>query len=81
MKGLAFDVAHMLGVYWARRDLVHFHDHFSRESAALDAPARVKPTPKHLVESNSQPHWTKYQTLFKDRKSKGFPGHEPSILI
>jgi hypothetical protein len=52
------------GVYWERRDLVHLHMHFMRESAVLDAPAVHRPIPIHLVAVNSRGHWEQASQLF-----------------
>lgn len=71
------EVALKMGVLWQRRDLVHLHRHFARESDSLNSRAVMKPIPAHLVESNSPAHWTKYKNIFTERKRLGFPGHEP----
>lgn len=71
-------VAQKLGVLLQRRDLIHLHRHFTRESDSLDAPAtNWKNRPKFLDEANSREHWLKYEALFKARRAAGFPGHEP----
>lgn len=71
------EVALKMGILWQRRDLIHLHRHFQRESDALNSNAGMRPMPAHLVESNSPEHWAKYSKIFKDRKANGFPGHEP----
>ena len=70
-------VAEKYGVFWQRRDLIHLHHHFQRESVALNSPAIDKPRPAFLNEANSPEHWKKYQAIFKARKAAGFPGSEP----
>lgn len=71
------EVAIKLGVLWQRRDLIHLHHHFMRESVAATSGAVQKPTPIHLVKANSPEHWNQYKALFQSRKAWGFPGHEP----
>lgn len=71
------EVAIKLGVLWQRPDLVHLHRHFQRASDDLRSEAVARPTPPHLTDATSQAHWVKYQTLFRQRKAAGFPGHEP----
>lgn len=70
------DVATMLGVYWMRRDLIHFHHHVFRESDAIDSNAVLKPLPDFLKEANSAAHWNKFKALYESRRAAGFPGHE-----
>jgi hypothetical protein len=71
------NVALKYGVLWQRRDLVHLHKHFQRESDDLNSNAIPMPTPAHLKEATSPEHWAKYKTLFESRKAAGFPGHQP----
>lgn len=61
-------VAQGLGVYWQRRDLTQFHDHWIRAS---------RPMPPYLATANSRQHWDAAQALFNRRRAAGFPGHEP----
>ncbi len=61
-------VAERFGVLLQRRDLTHYHDHCRRDQGAR--------TPDFLVEAYSAAHWEKYQALFNERKSLGFPGSE-----
>ncbi len=71
-------VAEKYGIFWQRRDLIHLHRHFMRESDAINSPAvGGRETPAHLVEANSREHWMKYEKLFKERRAAGFPGSEP----
>jgi hypothetical protein len=71
------NVALKYGVLWQRRDLIHLHKHFMRESEALDSRAvGGKQRPAFLDEANSREHWMKYEKLFKDRRAAGFPGSE-----
>jgi len=62
-------VAEKLGVFWQRRDLTQFHNHWGRNGNAADMPT-------FLAEANSREHWDKYKALFEARKAAGFPGHE-----
>lgn len=71
-------VATKFGVLWQRPDLMHMHHHFTRRDRSTNSISVQKETPAHLIEVNSQAHWIKYQTLFKQRKAAGFPGSEPS---
>ena len=68
-----FEVAHKLGVYWARPDLIHLHRHWTRDGAIANW---TKVMPEFLREANSKEHWAKYKALFNARKVAGFPGHE-----
>jgi hypothetical protein len=64
-------VATKLGVFWQRRDLIHFHHHWARKRQdAADRPA-------FLERANSHEEWLKYKKLFAERAAAGFPGHEP----
>lgn len=65
-------VAEKLGVYWRRPDLIHFHDHFMRQSAALDSPAVGKPIPDHLKQWNTQKHWNESKAIFERLKAQNF---------
>lgn len=72
-----FCVANLLGVYWPRRDLVHFHNHFMRASEDLNSPATRTEVPPHLLKWNTAEHWDSSKALFLGRKAAGFPGHQP----
>ena len=61
-------VAIMLGVFWQRPDLTHFHKHWIRDGKAM---------PRYLAEINSPAHWAKYKPMYDRRRAAGFPGHEP----
>jgi hypothetical protein len=65
-------VAEALGVYWRRPDLIHFHQHFMRDSDAIDSNAVVRPIPPHLVKANSPAHWDEAKRLFLQQKADGF---------
>jgi|SRR5215831_13482206 len=71
------EVAQKYGVFWQRPDLVHLHDHFMRESRALDSRAVQRPVPPHLAKWNTQEHWDQSKAIFTQRKREGFPGSEP----
>jgi hypothetical protein len=62
-------VAQSLGILWQRTDLIHYHNHWGRKDGAVP--------PEFLKDANSQEHWRKYGQLFRERKSAGFPGHQP----
>jgi hypothetical protein len=64
-------VAQKLGVLWQRPDLIHFHRHWARKNKDR------ADMPKFLEKANSAEEWQKYKQLFAERKSAGFPGHEP----
>ena len=64
--------AEILGAYWRRPDLIHFHNHFMRASDAIDSPAIQKPIPAHLVEWNSAPHWNAMKAIFKGLEAQNF---------
>lgn len=67
-------VAIKLGILWQRRDLIQVHNHWMRQGAeGID---RFKRPPAFLAEANSPEHWDQYQTLFRVRQQRGFPGHE-----
>ena len=71
-------VAEKMGVYWQRRDLVHFHRHWGR-GATDGERIELKPgtIPPHLVKWNTAEHWQKAKALFESRRAAGFPGYEP----
>ncbi len=71
-------VAKLLGVFWQRQDLTHFHHHISRKGDRVDWAQGRRVMPDFLVEPNTSAHWQKYRDLFMARKSAGFPGHEPT---
>ncbi len=59
------NVATKLGIFWQRRDLIHFHNHWMLEG---------KKEPAHLVEANKT--YQRDKPLFERRKAAGWPGHE-----
>lgn len=63
-----FDVTTMLGCLWQRRDLSHYHDHWSRRGER----------PPHL--GAAQDNWDADKATHTERKSKGFPGHAPLFI-
>ncbi len=70
-------VAQVLGVFWQRRDLIHLHRHFMRETDAIESKAVAKPVPEFLKYANSQENWNRMQRIFFARRAALFPGHEP----
>lgn len=65
-------VAVKLGVLWQRRDLIHYHRHWARETNR-----RARVMPAFLKEANTPGHWGRFQSMFRLRQSQGFPGSEP----
>ena len=63
-----FNVAHILGVYWAREDLTHQHNHCMRMPGT--------PVPAFLARGYSPENWHAMGDLYRRRKAQGFPGHE-----
>ncbi|NQU76493.1 MAG: hypothetical protein HQ546_09295 [Planctomycetes bacterium] len=59
-----FEVCKMLGVLWQRKDLVQYHDHWSRNGG------RQKP-----YHERAQKNWSDAAKLFYRRKAEGFPDH------
>jgi hypothetical protein len=64
--------AEKLGVYWARPDLIHFHNHFMRESDSRDSRAVKKEIPPHLVQWNTPEHWDEMKAIFKRLEAEDF---------
>ena len=60
-------VAEELGVYWPRRDLIHYHDH------PLRNPGGHRPEFHRGVDEDSR----KMKPVFEARQAAGFPGSEP----
>lgn len=69
-------VALLHGVYWPRRDLMHFHAHWGRPRAG-ERIGRADRMPEFLRTANSGEEWNRYKRLFAERKAAGFPGSEP----
>jgi hypothetical protein len=64
--------AEKLGVYWARPDLIHKHNHFQRASDAIDAKAVGRPIPPHLAKWNTRAHWDEMQAIFRRLEAEDF---------
>ena len=62
------EVATQLGVFWQRPDITHRHEHWMRTGAV-----RPKPPSWDAIAQDYQD----YHRLFRSRKAKGWPGHEP----
>jgi hypothetical protein len=62
------DVTQKLGILWQRKDLVHYHNHWLRQSGIRERPAYLQ---------RAQLNWNDAKILFERRKAAGFPGHEP----
>ena len=72
------EVAQKYGVLWQRPDLIHLHNHWTRDSLAVNAQADYRrPRPKFLDEVYSPKNWNEVDGKFKERRAKNFPGHEP----
>ena len=72
------EVATRWGVFHQRRDLIHLHRHYMRESDALDAGAIRTEIPEHLKAQEVK--WKAEQDIFNKRKHARptpFPGSEP----
>jgi len=72
------EVAIQYGVFQQRRDLIHLHRHYMRESDAIDSPAIYTEVPAHLQAQESK--WKAEQEIFNRRKHARpapFPGSEP----
>lgn len=57
--------AQKCGLFWQRRDLVHLHRHFMRETNGLHSNVRRIEPPAHLKKWNSRAHWQEMQTIFE----------------
>jgi hypothetical protein len=71
-------VAMQYGVFQQRRDLIHLHRHYMRESDALDAGAVRTEIPQHLLHQEAR--WIAEQEIFNKRKHArptAWPGSEP----
>ncbi len=64
--------AEKLGVYWARPDLTHFHNHFQRATDAIDSVAISMPVPPHLVKWNTKQHWDEMLAIFRRLEAEDF---------
>ncbi len=69
--------AEKLGVYLRRRDLIHLHKHFQRESLDLNSNAVAKPVPAHLVRWNSPQHWNEMKAIFQRLEAEDFASCMP----
>lgn len=58
-------VATRLGVLWQRRDVSHYHDHWTRRGER----------PTHL--GKAQERWDEDKAKHDRRRDAGYPGHEP----
>lgn len=56
-------VALRLGILWRRRDLTHFHRHWSWGH-----------TPKEPYQAKTQTHWNDDERILRQRRESGFPG-------
>jgi hypothetical protein len=69
-------VATRLGVFWQRRDLIHFHDHWGRPREG-EQMGRADRMPNFLKQANSAENWNRSKSLFESRQAAGWPGSEP----
>ncbi len=72
--------AEKLGVYWARPDLTHFHNHFQRATDAIDSVAISMPVPPHLVKWNTKQHWDEMLAIFRRLEAEDFKSCLPITL-
>ena len=63
-----FNVAHMLGCYWNRPDLIQFHDHWRRQGCNA-----VRP--QHLMAASAR-NGADHE-IFTKRRGRGWPGARP----
>lgn len=68
-------VAVKMGVFWQRRDLIHYHDHWGRPRKG-ERMGLAERMPAFLAEANSPEHWKRAKQIFENRRVAGFPGHE-----
>jgi hypothetical protein len=64
--------AEKMGVYWARPDLIHFHNHFQRADKSISSPAVPKPMPPHLAKWNTRQHWDEMKAIFQRLEAEDF---------
>jgi hypothetical protein len=69
-------VAQKYGVFWQRRDLIQYHDHWGRPRMQ-ERMGQADRMPAFLKKANSPEEWQRYKQIFNMRKSLGFPGSEP----
>ncbi len=69
------EVATKLGVYWPRRELIQFHQHWGRQPG--NAPGKMADCPDFMLPYNTPQHWHESKKIFDQRKAAGWPGHEP----
>ena len=62
------EVAIKLGVFWQRPDVTHRHNHWMRTGSE-----RPQPPSWSAIAQDYQD----YHALFRSRKARGFPGHDP----
>jgi hypothetical protein len=62
------NVAQLRGVLWQRRDLLQYHDHWTRTGGPKKTDYQV----------GNDRNWNNDEAVFKARKADGFPGHEPT---
>lgn len=73
-------VAEQYQVFQQRRDLIHLHRHYMRETDAIDSPAIYSEIPAHLKAQEVK--WKAEQDIFNRRKHARptpFPGSEPIV--
>ena len=69
-------VAQKMGVFWQRPDLMHEHRHWGKPRAG-EAIGQRSRMPAFLEHANSPQEWDRFKRIITERKSAGFPGHEP----
>lgn len=66
------EVAQKLGVFWQRRDITQYHDHWTRKENST--------CPTYLEEVTHGETNKKDRATYLQRREAGFPGHEPLQL-
>ena len=62
-------VAVTLGLFWQRRDVTHYHNHYLRVQEGVNWSAGV---PAHLTQWSSQQHWNESKAIFERLQAGGF---------
>lgn len=65
------EVAQLVGVFWQRRDLIHYHDHWGR----AQAPARygnAENMPTYIAQWNTSAHWNESKALLDRLRQSDF---------
>jgi hypothetical protein len=74
------ETATRCGVFWQRRDLIHLHRHFMRESGSLTSRAVTRQPPKHLQRWNTQQHWKEMLLIYERLRRADFAPCMPKVV-